>query len=72
MWKFKGVIISEKGFVHNRNDLDLIISASNYYYFWSNMKTCILKLLQDKKNKPGKTNLQDMEYIVINLIEFPT
>ena len=46
---FKHVIIPEKGWVCTVNNLDMMISAYNYYWFWTNMKTFLLKLLNDEK-----------------------
>ena len=63
MCKFKYVIIPEKGLVSTRNHLDLIISAYNNYYFWPNMKTCVLKLWQDMEL------FQDTEVLVLNPVE---
>ena len=39
--KLKGVITPEKGIVRTRNNLDLIIYASNYYSFKKNADFCI-------------------------------
>ena len=43
------MIASEKGVACTRNHLDLIISASNYYFFRTIMQTFVLKLWQDKE-----------------------
>ena len=42
--KSKGEIMSEKGVVRTRNHSDLIISASKYYCFQTNVQTCVLNL----------------------------
>ena len=62
-WQLKYVITSEKGIVRTSNHLDLVISASKYYWFPTNMQTFVLKLWQDKEN------FQDMEGLVLNCIE---
>ena len=47
--KLKGVITQENGIVLTRNNLELIIYASNYYCFQTNMQTWVLQIGQDKK-----------------------
>ena len=69
--KLKGVITSERGIARTKNDLDLIISASNYYCFRTNIQTCILKLWQDKEIFHDMKSFQDMEGLVLNRVEIP-
>ena len=61
----KGVITSEKGIVRARNNLDPIISASYYYWFWKNMNSCALNFGSDK----GVS--QDTEGLVLNSLNIP-
>ena len=42
--KYQHVVTSEKGLVHNINNLDLMIYAADCYFFQKNMKTCVFKL----------------------------
>ena len=55
----------EQGILHTKNQLCLIISSYNYYFFQSSMQTGILKLGQKKGI------LQDMEGLLCNHVEVP-
>ena len=66
MCKLKAVITSEKRILRKRNDLYLIIFASNYYCFWTNIKTWVLKIWKNKENFQDMVIFQDMEGLVLN------
>ena len=55
--KFKYVITSEKGLSRARNYLDLIIYASNYYFFQKDRQSCILNIWKNKQTNHNREGL---------------
>ena len=70
-WKFKYLITIEKGLVCTRNNLDLKVFASDYYWFQIDMETWVLNLWQDKKILQIRETCQYKEGLLLNHILIP-